>query len=169
LFSIFQKRRAISYQTYRKKERIIFPFPLTSFFDGLRSLNVIRRNINIYWLLSFFYMGLIFYLSSYPVAIKVPSFFCSDKLVHIVEYGILASLIYVALKKGNVTKHHVVALAFAISFLYGVSDEIHQYFVPGRQGDIFDVMANGIGALCFPLAFQYRNNRSRARDSGKTI
>ena len=112
-------------------------------------------------------MGLIFYFSSYPVAIKVPSFSCSDKLAHVAAYGVLASSIYVALKKGNVNKHHVVAVAFAISFLYGVSDEIHQYFVPGRQGDIFDVIANGIGALCFPLAFQHRNNRSRARDPGK--
>ena len=109
-------------------------------------------------------MGLIFYLSSYPVAIKVPSFSYSDKLAQIVGYGVLGSLIYVALKKGNVNKHHVVTLAFTISFLYGVSDEIHQYFVPWRQGDIFDVMANGIGALCFPLAFRLRthsqNNRS---------
>ena len=117
---------------------------------------VIKRNINIYWLLSFFYMGLIYYLSSYPVAIELPSFSYSDKLAHTAAYGVLASLIYVALRKGNVAKHHVVALAFTISFLYGVSDEIHQYFVPGRQADIFDVMANGIGALCFPLAFQYR-------------
>ena len=81
-------------------------------------------------------------------AIKVPSFSYSDKLAHTAAYGVLASLIYVALKKGNVAN---------------VSDEIHQYFVPGRQGDIFDVMANGIGALCFPAAFQYYEGRSKAR------
>jgi len=125
---------------------------------------MIKRNINIYWLLSLLYMGFIFYLSSYPEPIKVPSFSCSDKLLHIVEYGILASLIYLALNKGNVTKHYFVALAFTISFLYGVSDEIHQHFVPGREADIFDVIANGIGALCFPLALQVRiyfqNSRS---------
>lgn len=79
---------------------------------------MIKRNISIYWLLSLLYMGLIFYLSSYPVAIKVPSFPCSDKLAHIAAYGVLASLIYIALKKGNVNKHHVVALAFTILFLY---------------------------------------------------
>jgi VanZ family protein len=79
-------------------------------------------------------MGLIFYFSSYPEPIELPSFSYSDKLLHIVEYGILASLIYLALRDLNSAKHHLVALAFAIAFLYGVSDEIHQYFVPGREG-----------------------------------
>ena len=83
---------------------------------------VIKRNINIFWVLSLIYMGLIFYLSSYPMAINLPSFSCSDKLAHMAAYGVLASLIYVALRKGNVTKHHLVALAFTISFLYGISD-----------------------------------------------
>ena len=87
-------------------------------------------------------------------AIKVPSFSYSDKLAHTAAYGVLTSLIYVALKKGNVAN---------------VSDEIHQYFVPGRQADIFDVVADGIGALCFPLAFQHRNNRSNAKTSGKIM
>jgi len=100
-------------------------------------------------------------------AIKVPSFSYSDKLAHTAAYGVLASLIYVALKKGNVNKHHVVALAFTISFLYGVSDEIHQYFVQGREVELFDIVADGIGALFFPLAFQHRNNGSKARDSAK--
>ena len=130
-------------------------------------MNVFRRNINIYWIFSLLYMGLIFYLSSYPEPIEVPSFSYSDKLLHIVEYGVLASFIYLALRDLNSAKHHLVALAFAIAFLYGVSDEIHQYFVPGRHADVLDLVAGGIGALCFLLAFQHRNNRSKARDSAK--
>jgi len=104
-------------------------------------------------------MGLIFYLSSYPMKIEVPSFSYSDKLVHIVEYGILASFVYLALRGTNLAKYHLLGLAFAIAFLYGVSDEIHQYFVPGRDADVLDVVADGIGALCFPLTFQYLSDR----------
>ncbi|MGB5540538.1 MAG: VanZ family protein, partial [Gammaproteobacteria bacterium] len=31
--------------------------------------------------------------------------------------------------------------------LYGVLDEIHQYFVPGRQADVLDVLADVSGGL----------------------
>ena len=101
-------------------------------------------------------MGLIFYFSSYPIQVKIPSFSFSDKLLHIFEYGILASLIYLALRDTNAAKIHLFLLAFTITFLYGISDEIHQYFVPGRQADIFDVVADGIGALCFLVILHLR-------------
>ena len=110
--------------------------------------------INIYWILSLLYMVLIFILSSYTIPIKTPSFSFFDKTAHIVEYGILASLIHLALRDRNVTKHKLFALAFMIAFLYGVSDEVHQYFVPGRNADIFDVLANGVGAFCFLTLIQ---------------
>jgi VanZ family protein len=31
--------------------------------------------------------------------------------------------------------------------VYGASDEFHQYFVPGRQADVFDLMADSLGAV----------------------
>ncbi len=34
-----------------------------------------------------------------------------------------------------------------ITFLYGVSDELHQWFVPGRHADGIDVLADGLGGL----------------------
>ncbi len=37
--------------------------------------------------------------------------------------------------------------------LYSVSDEIHQYFVPGRACRIFDVGVDSLGALTGILAF----------------
>ncbi len=89
-------------------------------------------------------------------------------MVHIVEFGVLASLIYFALRDTNAGKHYLFALAFVIAFLYGISDEIHQYFVPGRRADIFDVVANGIGAFSFLTAFHfkshYQNNQLKGRE-----
>ena len=131
-------------------------------------MKLIKAKISIYWLLSLLYMGLIFCFSAYPEPIKVPSFPYLDKLVHIFEYGLLASLIYLALKDTNAAKHHLFELAFAIAFLYGVSDEIHQYFVPGRHPDVLDVVADGIGAFSFPLALQLKsrcqNNQSKDKN-----
>jgi VanZ family protein len=95
-------------------------------------------------------MGLIFLLSSFPSPMKVPSFFLADKLAHVLEFGLLASLIYVALKKSGVSSHPIF-ISFLIAFLYGISDEIHQYFVPGRVADPLDAVANAVGSVVFPL------------------
>lgn len=37
--------------------------------------------------------------------------------------------------------------AFAIGSLYGVTDEIHQLFVPGRSGECRDMLIDSIGVL----------------------
>jgi VanZ family protein len=134
---------------------------------------VIKRKIHIYWILSVLYMGLIFFVSSYPVPIRTPSFPLFDKMVHILEYGILASLIYLTLRERIAIRYHLFLLAFIIAFLYGVSDEIHQYFVHGRNADIFDAMADGIGALCFLTVFHfnshYRNHQLNRRERRYTL
>jgi len=33
------------------------------------------------------------------------------------------------------------------SILYGATDEFHQVFVPGRTPEIYDLVADGVGAL----------------------
>ena len=107
-----------------------------------------RSRFNLYWMISLLYMGLIFLFSSFPPAMKLSSFSCADKLAHLLEYGLLASLIYFALKKSEAYTHPIF-IPFLIAFLYGISDEIHQYFVPGRNADVFDALADGVGAFVF--------------------
>ena len=41
----------------------------------------------------------------------------------------------------------VAALAAALAAVYGVSDELHQSFVPGRTADGADVVADAVGAV----------------------
>jgi VanZ family protein len=41
----------------------------------------------------------------------------------------------------------VAALAAAITIVYGVTDEFHQSFVPGRSADAYDLAADAAGAL----------------------
>ncbi len=107
-------------------------------------------------------MGLIFVISSFALPMKVPSFVLADKLVHVLEFGLLASLIYFALKKSGVSSHPIF-IPFLIAFLYGVSDEIHQYFVLGRDMDLFDAVANAAGSLIFPLGIHAINHGRAAR------
>ncbi len=108
------------------------------------------------------YMGFLFYVSSIPIEIEVPSFSALDKLTHLVAYGVLACLIYLALHETNALKGYVLGVAFAISFSYGALNEIHQYFLPWREADVFDTIANGMGAFLFLVALRLKiHNRNR--------
>ena len=109
-----------------------------------------QSRLNIYWIISLLYMGMIFLFSSFSPPIKAPSFSFADKLAHVLAYGLLASLIYFAREKSRVD-FHPIFIPFSIAFLYGVSDEVHQYFVPGRDADVFDAVADAVGSIVFPL------------------
>ena len=40
----------------------------------------------------------------------------------------------------------IAAAAVVVATLYGISDEIHQYFVPPRQVEVRDILADALGA-----------------------
>ena len=103
------------------------------------------RTAIIYWFFTVSYMGIIFYLSSLEKIELPPLPENSDKLLHICAYLFLALLTSFSLYKSGIKKY-VLMLAFLIATLYGISDEIHQAFVPGRDAGIDDVIADSIGA-----------------------
>lgn len=39
-------------------------------------------------------------------------------------------------------------ISSGISVFYAVSDELHQYFVPGRNASVWDVLLDGVGVIC---------------------
>lgn len=104
-----------------------------------------RRAI-IYWFFTAIYMGIIFYLSSLERIDlpELPKF--SDKLLHMVAYLLLAFLINLSLFKSNIKKY-ILMLAFLLATLYGITDEFHQVFIPGRDATIGDVIADSLGSF----------------------
>ena len=94
------------------------------------------------------YAGVIFYLSSLE-HVSIPEFGLDteDKLLHALEYFGLAVLTARAFQGGS--KHGLsrgkIALVVLLAALYAASDEIHQYFVPGRSSDFFDWLADVVG------------------------
>ena len=72
--------------------------------------------------------------------------FIVRKSAHFIGYmilGILASGLI--LYYGNINKKYL--LAFLICVIYAISDEIHQLFVPGRAGQVRDVLIDSAGSL----------------------
>ncbi len=89
-------------------------------------------------------MGLIFYVSHQTFAPSPQLFPHIDKLLHFTCYFGLAFLLAQANAHGPMRKRFWIA--FAIASLYGITDEIHQSFVPGREADFWDWLADSSGA-----------------------
>ena len=107
-------------------------------------------------LAALFWAGLIFYLSSQP-SIETPALFPGqDKLFHLIAFGILGFLTMgtqLASYAGYPTRR-VWLVVLAVT-LYGILDEVHQYFVPGRSADVYDALADALGGLLGAWAMYY--------------
>ncbi|MEI3612385.1 VanZ family protein [Pseudogracilibacillus sp. SO30301A] len=66
------------------------------------------------------------------------------KSAHFIAYFILGILVVNALRIHN---FKYAAYAFLICVLYAISDEVHQLFIPGRSGEVRDVLIDGTGAF----------------------
>jgi VanZ family protein len=128
-----------------------------------KASNIRTKIFSLYWLPVVLYCLLIFIQSSYPATQSFPSFPHMDKLAHAGAYALLGFFFFRAFRTTGVGKKAVwlVILSALASSLYGISDEIHQYFVPSRTADILDMAANTagsvIGAIAAQLVFIIRN------------
>jgi VanZ family protein len=86
----------------------------------------------------------------------MPSFQFSDKVLHFIAYAVLGILFYRAFRTLPFQNNRrlVILLSITAATLYGVSDEIHQHFVPFRDADLLDAIANFLGAVCGVYLFQ---------------
>ncbi|MCR3955037.1 MAG: VanZ family protein [Gudongella sp.] len=125
------------------------------------------------WLLVLIWMGLIFFLSSQQAADSNQlstgiTEFIIDRLsgifpeispqvqwlnhivrknAHFIAYLILGILLVNAFYLNGRSGWNAFILALLISSIYAISDELHQTFVPGRSGELRDVMIDTAGAL----------------------
>lgn len=69
------------------------------------------------------------------------------KLAHFFLFFVLGMLVMNAMQFIKTKMRNRLGISAAICFLYAVSDEVHQLFVPGRDSDIKDVMVDTVGAV----------------------
>jgi len=69
------------------------------------------------------------------------------KSAHFASYGVLAILLILPIRTYNIRDIHSFIISLLCSALYATSDEIHQLFVPGRSGEVLDVLIDTCGAL----------------------
>ncbi len=109
-----------------------------------------RRRIILAWTAAVLYMALIWTLSSFdlgPLSFEEVPF--HDKGIHFMEYGALAFLVAHAVVRTYRRDVGVRTWLFAVgvAVAWGLLDEIHQAFVPGRTADLLDLAADSVGAV----------------------
>ncbi len=108
-----------------------------------------------YWLPPILWASIIFSFSASPTGqvsgVKWQDF-SFKKFAHVVEYGTLATLIYRGLVNTIADRKRVVIYTIIIAVVYGITDEFHQSFTPGREPHIRDVIFDTIGVILAILA-----------------
>lgn len=104
----------------------------------------------LWWSLALAWMALIFVLSAQSSFDFVSTRWQVDPVswtAHFGEYAVLALLFWQALRQGPRLSPWAAPLAFGLAVLYAISDEWHQFYVPGRYSDGRDVLVDAAGAL----------------------
>jgi VanZ family protein len=107
------------------------------------------KNVTFCWLPLIAYCVFIYIQSDYPSPERLPSFRFSDKLLHFMAYAVMGVLFYRVYQtlpfRDNIPL--LMLLSMISAALYGISDEIHQSFVPYRDGSFWDVVADILGSI----------------------
>ena len=120
-----------------------------------------RSRLRWLWGLVLAYCVLIF-VGSAQHDLSPPDFPSSDKVAHFLEYGVLGMLWARAAQASWLHWTFRVLLMSTMLFtgLYGLTDEGHQFYVPGRFSDWHDALADvcggTIGGFGYLLTFRWR-------------
>lgn len=102
-----------------------------------------------HWFPPLVWMALIFVLSAQPDLPHAKGRWLDlllKKAGHVVVYGVLAWLYRRTLRRHIPTGTVLRAVSIGLAVAYAMSDEYHQTFVPGRNGNLMDVAVDGVGA-----------------------
>ena len=77
------------------------------------------------------------------------------KFAHFFEYFVLAVLLMFVFKYYLEVNIKLVVIVCCIGFLYSITDEFHQLFVPGRTGRVADVCIDFLGIVLGSFSYYF--------------
>lgn len=108
------------------------------------------RRVAIAWLPALVFMVAIWVASSLPVApVPLEDLPFQDKGAHFIEYAVLGFLVTHAVCGTFVdwSDGRWLIVGTLLTGLWGMADEIHQAYVPGRLADVNDILADFLGGV----------------------
>jgi VanZ family protein len=91
--------------------------------------------------------------------------FITRKLAHIIAYFVLGILMFLVVRAYTPKVHKAILLSVLFVFLYAMTDEFHQTFVPGRSGEVRDVLID-TSAGAFGVLLMYYMSTLNAKRKG---
>lgn len=94
-------------------------------------------------------MATIFILSHQPASSPEWLFPGADKIAHLLVYAVLSGTVIYAFSAETRRRRRGVVLiaALLVPILFGLSDEYHQSWIPGRTSEFLDLVADAAGGL----------------------
>lgn len=114
-----------------------------------------ERHSKISWVITIFGAIAIFYISTITFGPGTPKTNLLSIFYHFFAFFFFALFLQISSLKGQ-KKYLVFIIAFSLAVLYGISDELHQYFVPGRSGNLFDVRTDILGIMLASMIYLVR-------------
>lgn len=89
------------------------------------------------------------------------STFLVRKTAHFTEYLILGILVLQLLSDYTKINKKMLLVSLIICYLYAVSDEVHQIFIPGRTAKVLDTFIDGAGSLVGIVIYSIYQSKCR--------
>ena len=104
-----------------------------------------EKNNKISWMITMLIAIAIFYISTLTFGPSSRITGNKSIIYHIGIFFLFSLFLLISSVKGG--KKSLIPIAVIIAIFYGVLDEFHQYYIPGRFFSIFDMMINTLGIL----------------------
>lgn len=102
-----------------------------------------EKHSKISWAITIFGAASIFYISSLAFPIEKKQIDILPILYHISAFFFLALFLFISSIQRKKIK--LIPITIMLSILYAILDELHQYFVPGRNSSTLDVLLDTTG------------------------
>ena len=107
----------------------------------------------------------------FPTVVSFWDWLSPDKVVHLVIFAVQAYLIIYGMQPQYLNKRQRYLFVIAgalVTILFGLTTEVLQSYVfVGRDGNIFDFLADGLGALMGLVAYYLLNMRNSVLNFNK--
>ena len=118
--------------------------------------------------ITLFIAVMIFYVSSLTFAPGKPGLNFKAILYHVTVFFFLSSFLFLSsIKRKN---FRLIPIAVTVLILYAISDELHQFFVPGRAFTLEDIFIDTVGITFALMIYSIRillvkKSRSKSKNT----
>ena len=118
-------------------------------------IKVFEENNKLSWFTTIAVASIIFWVSSLTFGTGTFAIGINAILYHIVAFFFFTLFLLFSSTKGK-KQYKIFLLVIIISIFYGITDEVHQFFVPGRNCGFFDLLLDSIGIFMASLFYLCR-------------